>query len=190
MVSAGRLDVVTASFGWIVGSAPISWRNLLERLVAVGARPRTTVIGTTIFGSSWATSAAARVARERAADRHAGDVDPPDVGELLLGQLVADVAEVDRVDAVELDDERDLLAALARPSRRRGTSGRPVSRTSLDLVLAGTVEHERVLEAGGMARPAVARQLALRLGQRASSGWLNVTTSPVMPRPVGPTTAG
>ena len=36
--------------------------------------------------------------RQRAAERDAGDVDRADVGELLLGQQVADVAEVDRVE--------------------------------------------------------------------------------------------
>ena len=50
--------------------------------------------------------------RQRAAERDARDVDRADVAELLLGQQVADIAEVDGVDAIDLDHERDLLAGL------------------------------------------------------------------------------
>ena len=60
--------------------------------------------------------------RQRAAERHAGDVHRADVAELLLRQRVADLAEVDRVDPVDLDDERDPLAGSA-PWRRRDRSG-------------------------------------------------------------------
>ena len=45
-----------------------------------------------------------------AAERDAGDIHRADVAELLLGQEVTDVAEVDRVDAIDFDDEGDLLA--------------------------------------------------------------------------------
>ena len=125
---------------------------------------------------------------ERAAERHAGDVDRADVAELLLGQQVADVAEVDRVQAVELDDERDLLAGLG--ALGVVAIGPDAGHEDLlDLVLARPVEDERVVQAGrqeGRARRAT--RLPLARGSGVSSGWLKVTMSPVMPRPVGPTT--
>ena len=170
MVSGGRLDVVTASLAWTVGSAPISWRNLLQRLLAVGLvladRHRDDDLGVELGDQRRGPGRA-----QRAADRDAGDLDPADVGELLLGQLVADVAEVDRVDAVELDDERDLAAALR---ALRVVAVRPHAREQdvVDLVLAGAVEHERRLEAGRDRGPAVARQLdrLLRLAGRRRGG--------------------
>ena len=91
------------------GSPPISWKNLRERLGAVGARRRRRHRRRRSAGRAGRSSSAARVGRERAADRHAGDVDRADVAELLLGQEVADLAEVDRVHPVELDDERVCL---------------------------------------------------------------------------------
>src|SRR5687767_14764691 len=60
VVSAGRLEAVTESFGWVTGSAPISWKNLV-RTSAQSASSSHSGIGTTIRGSSWATSAAAFV---------------------------------------------------------------------------------------------------------------------------------
>ena len=163
VVSAGRLEIDTDSFGCVVGSAPISWKNLASAS-AQSASSSHSGIGTTILGSSWATSAAALVGLSVAAERHADDVDGPDVAELLLGQEVADVAEVDRVQAVELDDERDLLARL-------GALGvvaigpHAGDEDLLDLVLAGTVEDERVVEARRQVGVAVARELALRPGE-------------------------
>ena len=114
---------VTDSFGWVAGSAPISWKNFLSAS-AQSASSSQIGIGTTILGSSWATSAAARVGVSAPPSGTQRDVDRADVAELLLGQQVADVAEVDGVEAVELDDERDLLAAARRPWRRRDRSGR------------------------------------------------------------------
>ena len=100
-----------------------------------------------------------------AADRDAGDVDGADVAELLLGQEVADVAEVDRVDAVELDDEGDLAAALG--AARVVAIGPDAGQQDVaDLVLAGSVEDEGVVEARRQQRLAVARPAALGLGQR------------------------
>ena len=102
----------------MTGSAPISWKNLASAS-AQSASSSQIGIGTTIFGIELGDERGRPGRRQRAAERHAGDVDRPDVAELLLGQQVADVAEVDRVDAVELDDERDLLAAVgARASSR------------------------------------------------------------------------
>ena len=95
--------------------------------------------------------------------------------------------EVDRVQAVELDDERDLLAGLG--ALRVVAVGPDAGQEDvLDLVLARAVEDERVVKARRQQRVTVARRLALGPRQRVSSGWLNVTMSPVMPRPVGPTT--
>src|SRR4029077_11018890 len=53
--------------------------------------------------------------RERATDGDAGDVDRADVAELFLGHEVTDVAEVDRVETVELDDERRAAASTSAP---------------------------------------------------------------------------
>ena len=66
-----------------------------------------------------------RGGRERAADRHAGDVDAPDVAELLLRQLVADVAEVDRVERRPAPSRTPSAGRAPRPARRPGRSGRP-----------------------------------------------------------------
>ena len=168
VVSSGRLVAVTDSFGWVTASAPISWKKCLSAS-AHSASSSQIGIGTTMRGSSWAMSAAALAGDQRATERDAGDVDRPDVAELLLGQQVADVAEVDRVHAVDLDDERDLLAGL-------GAAGVVAigpdagDQDLLDLVLTGTVEHERVIEAGREERAPVARLLALRSGERSIIG--------------------
>ena len=58
MVSIGRLDAVTGSFGCSAGSAPISWKKRLSAS-AQSASSSQIGIGTTIRGSSWATTAAA-----------------------------------------------------------------------------------------------------------------------------------
>ena len=121
-----------------------------------------------------------------APDRHAGDVDRADVAELLLGQEVADVAEVDGVQAVELDDERrpTALLALGVVAVRPHAGQEDV----LDLVLAGGVEGEGVLEAARQdVLPSRVRR-PLAFAQRRVVGWLYVAMSAVMPRPVGPTT--
>ena len=60
MVSAGRLDIVTDSFGWVTCSAPISWKNF-ETASAQSASSSQSGIGTTIRGSSCAMSSAAFV---------------------------------------------------------------------------------------------------------------------------------
>ena len=188
VVSVGRLEVVTASFAWTVGVGTHLVQELLQRLVAVGLvlahRHRDDDPRVELRDERRRARGA-----ERPADRHAGDFDPADVGELLLGQLMADVAEMDRVDPVELGHERDLAAALRAP---RVVAVRPHARQEdvVDLVLARPVEHERGLEAGRDRGAAVAREPIAFFGLGASSGWLNVITSPVMPRPVGPTTAG
>ena len=161
VVSTGRLVAVTDSLGWVTGSAPISWKNL-ARASAQSASSSQSGIGTTMRGSSWATSAAARVGLRRAAERHAGDVDRADVAELLLGQEMADVAEVDGVDAVDLDHERHALAALG-AADVVAIGPDAGDQHLLDLVLAGAVEDERVVQAGREERRAVARQPALRL---------------------------
>src|SRR4029077_19111812 len=49
--------------------------------------------------------------REGAPDGDAGDIDRPDIGELLFGQQMTDLAEMDRVHPVELDEKGNLLAA-------------------------------------------------------------------------------
>jgi hypothetical protein len=80
-------------------------------------------------------------------DGDTGDVHGADVAQLLLGEQVTDVAEVDRVEPVELDRERRLLAPLLATSIvaiRPHASQQDVA----DLVLAGTLENERGLEAG------------------------------------------
>ena len=84
--------------------------------------------------------------REIAAERYARDVHRADVRELLLGQEVADVAEMHRVHAVDLDHERGLLAVLD-ALRVVAVGPNPRDEDLLDLVLAGAVEHERVVEA-------------------------------------------
>ena len=59
----------------------------------------------TIFGPIWATTSAASAGRQRrlAADRHEQDVDRAELAELLVGQQVAEVAEMADVDAVDLE---------------------------------------------------------------------------------------
>ena len=80
---------------------------------------------------------------------------------------MADLAEVDRVQPVELDEERDLLAAIGslgvvavRPD--------PGQENVPDLVLTGAVEDERILQRARQERRPVAGANALRLGQRLS----------------------
>ncbi len=164
VVSAGRLEIVTDSCGWGVGSPPISWKNFarasrhLRRVLVQRHRDDDPGIelGDELGGLR---------RRQRAADRDAGDVDRADVGELLLGQEVADLAEVDRVQPVELDEERRLLAALG---ALRVVAVGPDARQEdvADLVLAGAVEDERLVERARQDRLAVTRALALGLRQR------------------------
>ena len=150
MVSCGSVEIDTDSFGWGVGSPPISWKNFASAS-AQSASSAHTGIATTSFGSSWAMSSAVFVGVERAADGHARDVDRADVAELLLGQEVADVAEMDRVQAVELDDERGAPArALALGVVAVGPHAG--QQDVLDLVLAGPVEDERRFEAASARR--------------------------------------
>ena len=76
---------------------------------------------------------------------------------------------MDRVEAVELDEERGLLAALGAlgvVAVRPDAGEQDVA----DLVLAGPVEDERVVERARQHRLAVARALALRLRQRSIVG--------------------
>ena len=80
--------------------------------------------------------------RQRATERNAGDVHRADVAELLLRQEVADVPEVDRVDAVDLDDEGDLLARFG-PTGVVAVGPHAGDEDLLDLVLARPIEHER-----------------------------------------------
>ena len=137
---------MTDSFGWVIGSAPISWKNLASAS-AQSASSSHSGIGTTIFGSSCGDRARPRVVgAERAAKGHAGDVHRTDVAELLLGQQVADLAEVDGVDAVDLDDEGDALAVL-RAARVVAVGADAGDEDLLDLVLAGPVEDEGVVQA-------------------------------------------
>ena len=98
--------------------------------------------------------------RHRAAERNAGDVHRADVPELLLRQEVADVAEVDGVDAIDLDDEGDLLARFG-PAGVVAIGPDAGDEDLLDLVLAGAVEHERAVQARRQERAPVARMLAL-----------------------------
>ncbi len=96
---SGRLEIVTAGAAsagrW--ASPPISWRNVSRASAQSGLvladRHRDDDLGVELGDQLGGLRGA-----ERAADRHAGDVDRADVAELLLGQQVADVAEVDRVD--------------------------------------------------------------------------------------------
>ena len=157
-------EIVTDSFGWTAGSPPISWKNLASASRVSGASSSSGHRDDDLrieLGDELGDP----LRRERAADRDAGDVDRADVGELLLGQQMADLAEVDRVHPVELDDERDLLAAL-RALRVVAVGPDAGQEHVADLVLARPVEDERVLERGRQERRAVARALALGLGQR------------------------
>ena len=63
---------------------------------------------------------------------------------------------------VELDDERDLLAAVCAPGVI-AVGPDACEQDLLDLVLAGAVEREGVLQAGREERLPIARRLALRL---------------------------
>ena len=166
VVSVGRLEGVIASAG--SGGRPRrpSRGRRCASASSQAASSSQTGIGTTMRGSSWAMSSAARVGRQRAADGHAGDIDRADVADLLLGEQVPDVPEVDRVEAVELDDERGLAAPLL--ALRVVAVGADAGHQDVaDLVLAGSVEDERVLDARRQDRLAVARDLALGPAQRA-----------------------
>ena len=78
---------------------------------------------------SWVTSSAARAAAETAANGHARDFDRAQPVDHLLAQQVADLAQVDRMQAVELVDE-----AMLRPRSAPFCSSRnvrtPVTRIS------------------------------------------------------------
>ena len=155
VVSAGRLVAVTDSFACVVGSVPISWKKRFSDVVAVAIvvaqRHRHDDRGVELRHERGGLSR-----RQRSAERDAGDVHGADVAQLLLGEQVTDLAEVDRVNPIELDDERGLLARLGAP--RVVTIG-PNSRDEdlLDLVLARPVEDERVVETRREKRQAVAR---------------------------------
>ena len=152
----------------MIDSSPAAWLSWRPSRGRTSRAPRRTSsssqtgIGTTMFGSSWATSSAALVAK-LAADRHAGDVDRADLAELLLGEEVGDVAQVDDVDAVELDDEGDVPSALG-AALVVAEGADPVEQDVLDLVLARAVEDERLLQAGREVCRAVARRSALGRG--------------------------
>ena len=68
---------------------------------------------------------------------------------------MADVAEMDHVDAVKLHDEGDVLAAFLAPVLipERAYAG---DEDVLDLVLTGAVENEGILQAGRQQSAAVA----------------------------------
>src|SRR6185295_6386112 len=57
VVSAGRPEVVTESFGWTAGSPPISWKNLASAS-RTSTDSSSSGIATTILGSSWAINSA------------------------------------------------------------------------------------------------------------------------------------
>ena len=86
--------------------------------------------------------------RQGTADRDAGDLDRADLAQHLLRQHVADVAQVDGVQAIQLEHERGVEPAL-------GALGVVAVRAHardehlVDLVLAGRIDGERALEAGG-----------------------------------------
>ena len=67
--------------------------------------------------------------------------------ELLLGQQVADVAQVQDMDPVHLDREGDLLATF-RASRIVSVGPDAGDQDFLDLVLTRPIEDERVIQAG------------------------------------------
>ena len=171
VVSGGSSEIVTDSFGWSAGSPPISWKNF-----ASASR----VVGRVLVERHRRRRSSARAGR-RARPPCCGESAPP-IGtqamstgpmsaELLLGQEVADLAEVDRVHPVELDDERGLLAVLGalrvvavRPDAgergRRGPRTRRArrGRTRRRATTAGRVEPSRDR------RP-------LAFGSGRSSGW-------------------
>ena len=101
--------------------------------------------------------------------RDADDVDRADLADLLLGQGVGDVAEVDDVDAVELDHEGDVPAAL-RPALVVAEGPHAGDEDVLDLVLARAVEDERLLQARRQVGRAVAGRPSLRPRQRGVVG--------------------
>ena len=144
VVSDGRLEIVTDRRGWGAGSPPISWKNFASASPISGVSS-SSGIATTIFGSSCATSSAVLVAVSGPPiGTHAMSTEA-DVRELLLGQEVTDLAEVDRVQPVELDEERGLLAAVG---ALRVVAVRPDAgqQDVADLVLARTVEDERGIQ--------------------------------------------
>ena len=146
MVSAGRLDAVTDSFGCVTGSAPISWKNFARASAQSpssiaerhGHDDLRVELGDQLRGLRRA---------ERAADRHARDVDRADVAELLLRSRWP-ISPRWIVWSPSSSTTKDALAAL-------GALGVVAVRANagdedlLDLVLAGAVEDERRVEAGG-----------------------------------------
>src|SRR5450759_4718063 len=78
---------------------------------------------------------------------------------------MADVAEMDHVDAVEFHDEGDVAAAL-RALVLIPESPYAGDQDVLDLVFAGTIKDEGILEAARQQRAAVARESPLGLGVR------------------------
>ena len=82
-----------------------------------------------------------------AAEGHACHVDRADLLELLLGEQVAEVAQVDHVQSVEEYDESGVQAAL-RASRLVACGADARHKDIVDLVLARALQAKRRLEAG------------------------------------------
>ena len=85
------------AFGWRIGSDGHLVQERLRAQQVASTRHRSAkCIGITIFGLTWATTSAASagVRVEVAARRDQQDVDRPELGELLLGQEMAEVTEV------------------------------------------------------------------------------------------------
>ena len=124
VVSWGSVEMVTDSRGTGVGCCDAHLREeAIERRggrVIVAERHRDDEVRIELRDELRGASAV--TGPSRCGTQH--DVDDADLAQRLLGEHVADVAQMDRVHLVELEDERGVDATLASRGRRRGTCAR------------------------------------------------------------------
>ena len=165
VVSAGRLDGVTDSFGWVDGLGAHLVEELGERLGAVGLVLAHAASARRSAGSSWAISAAALV----------GVSGPPSGTQAMsTGPMSPSFSSDSRwpmsprwiVWTPSTSTTNETRLPRSRPARVVAVGPDAGDQDLLDLVLAGAVEDERVVEARRQERRAVARRLPLALRQR------------------------
>ncbi len=180
---------MTVSLGWTAGWAPISWRNFCIAS-SQSASSSQTGMGTTILGSSWATSAAAVVAES---------APPMGTHTMSTGPMSPSFSSVSSWPmsprwmvwrpSSSVTNAVCLPRLAPRPASRYVRT--PVTSASCTSYSPGPSSTNAGSRLVGMAVPPSRDVLFGFLGPRpASSGWLKVMTSPVIPRPVGPTIDG
>ncbi len=181
------LPGVTVSFVCgVVSLAPISWRNFASASSHSRSSSQT-AIGTTILGSSWATTSAARVALScppiGTQATSTGPISPifSSVSRWAMSPRCANRTP-------SSSTEKDTFRPRSAPRLSSRNVRTPMRRTCFTSYSPGPSSTNAPSRLVGRKIPPSRVATPFARGSGSSSGWLNVTMSPVMPRPVGPTT--